>query len=138
MNTLSMRPGLQPILLLLVLLVGGCSGSSLSTTKADQILLAWSSDVGSPGFSRNCPVTSSLASPYSVEGVHEVPAENMAKADIVFKDFTYGYTADCSEINYSGRGTATFAHYNDGRWVLKSVEFDNHVWKFDEPKYASE
>lgn len=107
----------------------------LTTLRAEQIVGLFLGELGEQPLGRNCSQTGN-GRPYTVDGIHEVPAGNSARADIVFKDFTYGWNG-CTQLTYSGRGTATFAHYNDGRWVLTGVEFDSHEWKFDQPKYAS-
>lgn len=69
-----------------------------------------------------------------VQGVHEIPAENAATADVELTNFewnepsTLGFGGG-SHV-YEGHATAYFLHYTDGRWVLTRVQgpfgsFDN-------------
>lgn len=89
----------------------------------------------------------------SVRGIQEIPQQNSAVADLQFNSFEYGVTFEGGllrkkdfkprkpsgdaiphpdemfpqrKVTYSKDGKATFSKYNDGRWVLKEVN-----WGFD-------
>jgi hypothetical protein len=89
----------------------------------------------------------------SVKGIQEIPQQNSAIADLQFNNFEYGATFEGGllrkkdfkprkpsgdaiphpdemfpqrKISYSKDGKATLSKYNDGRWVLKAVN-----WGFD-------
>lgn len=89
----------------------------------------------------------------SVRGIQEVPQQNAAVADLQFNNFEYGVTYEGQliraskfkipaksgkmipspeemfpprRVSYSRDGKATLGKYNDGRWVLKAVN-----WGFD-------
>lgn len=56
-----------------------------------------------------------------VQGVRDLPQQNIAIADIAFADTA----ATCSgfPVKYSwNAGTATFKHYTDGRWILTELD----------------
>lgn len=88
-----------------------------------------------------------------VRGIQEVPQQNSAVADLQFEGFEHGVTFEGQlikaskfkippksgqaipppeemfpprKVSYSKDGKATLAKYNDGRWVLKAVN-----WGFD-------
>jgi hypothetical protein len=69
----------------------------------------------------------------AVLGVHEIPAENRAVADLRFDNyhFTSGRIGGADKV-YSGAGDAQLIHYNDGRWILSKVTigqgFDAAWW----------
>jgi len=52
-------------------------------------------------------------------GIQDVPAQNGARADVQFTNFTFN--GDFGPETVSTTGYATFSHYNDGRWVLATV-----------------
>jgi hypothetical protein len=62
-----------------------------------------------------------------------LPNENAATVELKFNTFNYtlSNSPDRGRL-YSGRGTAAFVHYNDGRWVLNKVQigesFDTVSW----------
>lgn len=89
----------------------------------------------------------------SVKGIQEIPQQNSAVADLQFNNFEYGVTFEGGllrkkdfkprkpsgdaiphpdemfpqrKVSYSKDGKATLSKYNDGRWVLKTVN-----WGFD-------
>lgn len=72
-----------------------------------------------------------------VQGIQEVPQENIAKTDIRFDNFQWksksAFTGQPVSRQYSGPGFAIFTHYNDGRWVLTRVQtsqgFDSVWWE---------
>ena len=61
----------------------------------------------------------------SVQGVQEVPQQNLAVAQVRFTELGYNLrdpiVCGSRPKKYSGSGTAMFAHYNDGRWVLNKI-----------------
>ena len=94
-----------------------------------------------------------LGGSVSVRGIQEVPQQNSAVADLQFNSFEYGTTFEGGllkskdfkpkkdsgkmipdhdelfpqrKVSYSKDGKATLSKYNDGRWVLKAVN-----WGFD-------
>jgi hypothetical protein len=89
----------------------------------------------------------------SVKGIQEIPQQNAAIADLQFNNFEYGVSFEGGllrkkdfkprkpsgdaiphpdemfpqrKVSYSKDGKATLSKYNDGRWVLKAVN-----WGFD-------
>ncbi len=89
----------------------------------------------------------------SVRGIQENSQTNSAVADLQFSDFEYGVTFEGQllkksqfkvpaksgnpiqppeemfpprKVKYSKDGKATLSRYNDGRWVLKAIN-----WGFD-------
>jgi hypothetical protein len=67
-----------------------------------------------------------------VQGVHEIPAENAATADVELTNFewnspkndavtAYAFGPGGGSHVYEGHATAYFLHYTDGRWVLMRV-----------------
>jgi hypothetical protein len=66
-----------------------------------------------------------------VEGIQEVPQENIARVSVRFSNFRFR-TNYQGERNYSGPGSAIFTHYNDGRWVLTNAStsqgFGSALW----------
>jgi len=67
-----------------------------------------------------------------VQGVQEFPQENSARADLYMVNFTYeapkndavtayAFGPGGGQRTYTGKASAIFAHYNDGRWVLSKV-----------------
>ena len=82
-----------------------CRGGSLSRKCAQWTLARWIGQKGS----------------VTVNGVQDAPQQNAAVAQIILSNFQYSTTM--GERTYSGAGTATFVHYNDGRWVLNRVDF---------------
>lgn len=89
----------------------------------------------------------------SVKGIQEIPQQNAAIADLQLNNFEYGVTFEGGllkkkdfkprkasgdaiphpdemfphrKVTYSKDGKATLSKYNDGRWVLKAVN-----WGFD-------
>lgn len=94
-----------------------------------------------------------LGGSVSVKGIQELPQQNSAVADLQFNEFTYPVTNEGNLLKvkdfkpkpksnalipspeemfpprkavYGKDGKATLAHYTDGRWVLKAVN-----WGFD-------
>jgi hypothetical protein len=61
----------------------------------------------------------------TVSGIQEIPTENTAKADLRFSNFRF--KGGLGEENHSGPGVAIFSHYNDGRWVLKKIQWETKV-----------
>lgn len=68
----------------------------------------------------------------NVQGVLEMPQQNMAKADVVVSNVTlnlpkndavtaYAFGRGGGTRLWSGGAAAIFAHYNDGRWVLTQI-----------------
>lgn len=113
--------------LLLFLFFASCG---LTTSKARLALMRWSSDVRylPPRTSGSSEIDASSVDDNSgeivVEGIQE--SENSATADLRFDNFKYD--ANGRERSYSGKGTATFAKYNDGTWVLKKVTTPQNSW----------
>lgn len=53
-----------------------------------------------------------------VQGVQELPQQNMAQADVTFLDTVAG-SPSCMGLRYRwNHGVATFKRYTDGRWVM--------------------
>jgi len=76
----------------------------------------------------------------SVVGVVEIPAQSAARADIVLSNFAwmapqndaitaYAMGPGGGRQIFNGRGTAVFAHYTDGRWVLVRIETPMGNWE---------
>lgn len=69
----------------------------------------------------------------TLSGIQEIPTENSAKADVQFTNFRFN--GSFSEEVHNGPGVAIFSHYNDGRWVLKKVQWatprDNYTVETD-------
>lgn len=68
-----------------------------------------------------------------VNGVREIPQQNAATADLTLTNFVYilpkndAITAYAmgpggGRRTYSGKATAIFLHYTDGRWVLNRID----------------
>lgn len=68
----------------------------------------------------------------NVQGVLEIPQQNMARADVVVSNVTlklpkndavtaYAFGQGGGTRLWSGGATAIFAHYNYGRWVLTQI-----------------
>jgi hypothetical protein len=60
----------------------------------------------------------------SVQGIKQGP--NEAEADIAFNNFQYFFSSApfMGVQRFTGTGTATITHYNDGRWVLTRITFN--------------
>ncbi len=59
----------------------------------------------------------------TVQGIQELPQENIAKSSIVFENLRLKSSLPWRGARqYSGPGIAIFSRYNDGRWVLTRVE----------------
>lgn len=120
--------------LVLIGLFTNCSTGQLTKEKAESALYEWKKVV--EPLSRNTGSTSSVSTAASaspklvVEGIHELPLENSARVSFKLNDFEFGG----EKLTYSGSGTATFARYNDGRWVLTRVETSERVWEGDKVK----
>lgn len=54
----------------------------------------------------------------TVKGIREVPAQNIAIADMQFVNERLDPSMDSRTESYNGPGYAVFSHYSDGRWVL--------------------
>ncbi len=74
-----------------------------------------------------------------VTGVLEVPQQNIAQVDLVISNWllarpkndavtAYAFGPGGGTFNWSGRGKAIFAHYNDGRWVLTQLITEVGTW----------
>lgn len=90
----------------------------------------------------------------SVKGIQEVPKQNMAIADLQFNNFEFAVTGNDEllrakdfkppkksnqlipppeemfpqkKITYSKQGKAILTKYNDGRWMLKEVNWQDRV-----------
>lgn len=90
----------------------------------------------------------------SVRGIQEIPQQNAAVADLQFNAFEFGVNGTDQllkakdfkpprksgqaipsyeemfppkKITYSKQGKATLTKYNDGRWVLKSVNWHDGI-----------
>jgi hypothetical protein len=74
-----------------------------------------------------------------VIGVQEVPQQNMAQADVEISNITFKIPKNDAVTAYafgpgggtriwSGHATAIFAHYNDGRWVLRQIICELGNW----------
>lgn len=66
-----------------------------------------------------------------VVGIREIPAENSAQVDVSINNLHWNYDngiitqkMGCSSCS----GIATFSHYNDGRWVLMSIQSQAGGW----------
>lgn len=68
-----------------------------------------------------------------VNGVREIPQQNAATADLTLTNFVYllpkndAITAYAmgpggGQRTYSGKASATFIRYTDGRWVLNRID----------------
>src|SRR5690606_13377955 len=91
-----------------------------------------------------------LGGSVTVRGIQEIPQQNAAVADLQFNSFEFGVNGTDEllrakdfkppkksgemipsyeemfppkKITYSKQGKATLTKYNDGRWVLKSVNW---------------
>lgn len=59
-----------------------------------------------------------------VQGVREIPQQNLAQADIIFLDAV----TSCIGQNYRWKiGVAVFKHYTDGRWVMTQIQTDEFM-----------
>jgi hypothetical protein len=92
----------------------GCSGgnSKLSNDQAQSAV--WT-------------VMNGVAEDVTVIGVREIPQQNLAQVDLHVKNWRLLTHRDDSlaargteTFEWSGEGTATFVHYNDG-WVLTHI-----------------
>lgn len=90
----------------------------------------------------------------SVKGIQEIPQQNAALADLQFNNFEYGVTFEGGllrkkdfkprkpsgdaiphpdemfpqrKVSWSRDGRATLSKYNDGRWVLKQVNWNDGI-----------
>ena len=114
--------------LLLLFVLSGCS-RNLTTYKARKAVLKWSKQVktsgpGSGTSELSSEEVSNNSGPIVIKGIQELPQENAAKVDLEFNSFNLSGSAP----PYSGTGVATFAHYNDGTWVLKKVSVSGKEW----------
>ena len=68
-----------------------------------------------------------------VNGVREIPQQNAAMVDLTITNFVYNLPKNDAitayamgpgggQRTYSGKATATFIHYTDGRWVLNRID----------------
>ena len=119
------------MVLVLMLLIVSCGGSqgikqpetgSLTKEKAAMALNTWRMTAAGNSTTKS--------DDFVVEGVQELPQENSAKVNITFNDWEFG----SGKFNYSGSGVATFAKYNDGRWVLTKVQTSERVWEGNQVK----
>ena len=137
------------------------SSTSSATTRNSSSSSSQSSSAGLTRASVEDAVTRLMSNlkqggSVSVEGVQELPQQNSAAADLVFRDFkyaadNYGTPVESSKYNpkplptdrlptpeekfqprlrtYSGSGRATLTRYNDGQWVLKEVNWSGVGWR---------
>src|ERR1700730_5997790 len=84
------------------------STAQLSNDNAQRTLNKWIGDRGS----------------VSLKGIREVPQENVATAELYFGSFRRGGGGKIGRgDSYEGPATAVFVHYNDGRWILRTITF---------------
>lgn len=62
-----------------------------------------------------------------VLGVQELPTENAANADLDMRGFVFRGHAGASFGSMAGK--ARFSHYNDGRWVLTKIVWENGLYE---------
>lgn len=127
---LDSRLTLAPMILLVSVACEGAQLTTASVQAAVNQVVAWTQKGGS----------------VTVLGVREIPVQNQATADLRFNNFQYNATGFTHEpraknettptgdyvppsaerhvATYSGPGVATLTHYNDGRWVLTTIDFD--------------
>lgn len=86
----------------------------LTTQKAENALEKWAIGARASDCSGNCKVS-------IVGGVRELPQQNLAVAELKFSEFIYQPRNENVKRIYSEKGSATFTHYTDGRWVLTNV-----------------
>jgi hypothetical protein len=144
-------------ILLLLLIVGGIMGFLLilyGVTNRQRSSSGESTSSSSISFSDRSLLTSERASkainkwadsaksfgcqtePCTVKidgGVREIPQQNAAVAELSFIKFVYQPSDEQNQLIYSGRGTATFSRYTDGRWVLTEIRigdiYSSRIWK---------
>jgi hypothetical protein len=90
---------------------GSLSSSHLTEAKAQSAVQTWIARTKNGG---------SVA----VLGLQDLPQQNSAKADLSFTNLQYRDQA-LGPQTFSGKGSALFTHYTDGRWVLTQVATDN-------------
>ncbi len=118
-----MRSLLCLLLLSLLIVLVGCSGK-LTTYKARVAVLKWSRTVDESGTSElGSDEVSDNTGRIVIKGIQE-SSDNSAQADIEFDNFKLSG----APRSYTGNGTATFARYNDGTWVLKKVSMGGRNW----------
>jgi hypothetical protein len=75
-----------------------------------------------------------------VVGVVEIPAQNVARADIVLSNFAWNAPQNDAITAYAmgpgggrqifnGRAVAVFVHNNNGRWILLRIEKPTGNWE---------
>jgi hypothetical protein len=75
-----------------------------------------------------------------VVGVVEIPAQNLARADIVLSNFAWNAPQNDAITAYAmgpgggrqifnGRAVAVFVHYTNGRWILLRIETPMGNWE---------
>lgn len=121
-----MRSSALAVIILIIALLA-CSSGKLSDSKAQAALNHWAISTRVDLTGAQAPMTwnDQPRSDLQVKGVHESPNDNSATADIQFNAFRYGRGS--SDV-FTGKGTATFSHYNDGRWVLTKIDFPGRQW----------
>lgn len=60
----------------------------------------------------------------TVQGVQEIPQQNMAEADVRYTNARAGCGGAAGSWS---SGVATFKHYIDGRWVLTKITTGDNV-----------
>ncbi|MHB1273999.1 MAG: DNRLRE domain-containing protein [Rhodanobacter sp.] len=106
---------------LLVVSLSGCGDNGrLTNQRAEKAITQWLNTIGDS------------AAVASVTGVHEIPQQNTANADLTLSNFewkspkndaitAYVMGPGGEGHTYNGNATAIFIHYNDGRWTLSKV-----------------
>lgn len=133
-----MRISLIIAICFILTLLTGCVYKGLSTSNVESVVQARLAKYR-------------LGGSVSVKGIHEVPEQNAAVADLSFNQFEYAATYQgvlveaskyqspkpinpgeipsmegmfpARKASYSGQGKAYLKKYNDGRWILEEVSW---------------